>query len=264
MDESILRLIEGIKIMMKFCRKCEEYKHEDEFKINKKTNKLENKCKVCEKIRRKVYYNKNREKICKRERDYNKTHKKEISERWAKYYKTHKEELKQRQKTEKRKKYMKEYNKKYYQENKEREKERARKDREQNKDRVNKTKRRCEKQRRKEDACYRLRCNVSSLIRVFFKKQKKIKENSILKYLPYTMEELKQHLEKQFEDWMNWGNYGKYEKDKKKWNIDHIIPQSLLPYDSMEHPNFLKCWALENLRPLEIIENFKKGNKLIK
>lgn len=46
-------------------------------------------------------------------------------------------------------------------------------------------------------------------------------------------------------------------------NIDHIIPQSALLYNSLEHPNFLKCWALENLRPLDARENILKRNKII-
>ena len=29
------------------------------------------------------------------------------------------------------------------------------------------------------------------------------------------------------------------------------------------YPNFKKCWALENLQPLEKIENLKKGSKLL-
>jgi len=45
--------------------------------------------------------------------------------------------------------------------------------------------------------------------------------------------------------------------------VDHIYPQSLLPYDSYDDPNFQKCWALENLQPLEAIENLKKSNKII-
>lgn len=31
----------------------------------------------------------------------------------------------------------------------------------------------------------------------------------------------------------------------------------------MEHPNFLKSWALENLRSLEAVENIKKSDKII-
>lgn len=62
--------------------------------------------------------------------------------------------------------------------------------------------------------------------------------------------------EKQFDSNMNWSNYGKY------WHIDHIYPQSLLPYTSMTDENFKKCWALDNLQPLEKIANIKKGNKI--
>jgi hypothetical protein len=80
---------------------------------------------------------------------------------------------------------------------------------------------------------------------------------SILKYLPYTMVELKFHLENKFDKNMSWANYGIY------WHIDHIYPQSLLPYTSMSDDNFKICWALDNLRPLEKTENLKKSNKLI-
>lgn len=56
---------------------------------------------------------------------------------------------------------------------------------------------------------------------------------------------------------MSWENYGDY------WQIDHIVPQSKLCFSSMEDDNFKKCWALENLRPLEGFLNRKKYNKLI-
>ena len=89
------------------------------------------------------------------------------------------------------------------------------------------------------------------------------------KYLPYTIQELKQHLEKQFEPWMNWDNQGKY--DPKTWNdgdpttwtwqIDHIIPQSKLSYTSIDQDNFQKAWALNNLRPLSAKQNILDGNR---
>ena len=63
-----------------------------------------------------------------------------------------------------------------------------------------------------------------------------------------------EYREKQFDENMNWDNYGTY------WQIDHILPQAAVPYDSLEHPNFQKCWALENLRPLEASENLSKGS----
>lgn len=71
----------------------------------------------------------------------------------------------------------------------------------------------------------------------------------------YTVEELKEHLEKQFEEWMTWDKFLKGEIV-----IDHIKPKSAFKYTSPDDPEFKKCWALENLQPLEKIANFKKGN----
>jgi hypothetical protein len=100
----------------------------------------------------------------------------------------------------------------------------------------------------------RLRCCVSGAIRKALTRNKGGKDgHSVLQYLPYTLEELKEHLENQFLTNMSWKNYG-------EWHIDHIYPQSKLPFDSMEHPNFLKCWSLTNLQPLWAIDNIKKGN----
>ena len=72
----------------------------------------------------------------------------------------------------------------------------------------------------------------------------------------YTIEDLIQHLEKQFDEKMNWDNYGRY------WHIDHIRPKSLFKYETAEDPEFKKCWALENLQPMEKIANIKKGIRL--
>jgi hypothetical protein len=68
---------------------------------------------------------------------------------------------------------------------------------------------------------------------------------------------------------MNWDNQGVYnaktwnDEDQStwKWQIDHIIPQSDLPYYSMEDENFKKCWALENLRPLSAKQNVLDGTR---
>lgn len=84
---------------------------------------------------------------------------------------------------------------------------------------------------------------------------------SCLQHLPYLVEELKSHIESLWESWMTWDNYGSYDYNRKTWQIDHIVPQSKLPYSSMNDENFQKCWALSNLRPLETIANIKKSNK---
>lgn len=105
------------------------------------------------------------------------------------------------------------------------------------------------------DIIFKLKTICSNAIYQAMKSSKN--GSSILNYLPYTMEELKRHLENQFDNKMNWDNYGIY------WQIDHIIPQSKLPYSSMEDDNFKKCWPLSNLRPLEASANRKKQNKII-
>jgi hypothetical protein len=79
--------------------------------------------------------------------------------------------------------------------------------------------------------------------------------------LEYTAEDLLNHLESRFTSGMTWDNYG---KGSDKWNIDHIIPDSSFKYDCFDHPEFKKCWALENLQPLWEPENLKKSNKVIK
>lgn len=73
--------------------------------------------------------------------------------------------------------------------------------------------------------------------------------------LGYTVDELKVHLENQFETGMSWDNYG-------EWEIDHIIPVSAHNYETPEDVDFQRCWALTNLRPLWKSENRSKGAKL--
>jgi len=132
-----------------------------------------------------------------------------------------------------------------------------------NKKKINEVKNKRQKTRRMEDLVFKMRHHATVSINHVLKKYNIKKIDSIWKYLPYTPQQLKEHLESLWEPWMNWENYGMISKNKKTWNIDHIFPQSLLPFDSFEHPNFLKCWCLENLRPLDAKENLKKRNKLL-
>lgn len=120
------------------------------------------------------------------------------------------------------------------------------------------------------DPVFRLRVITSSSIFQHLKKTNKTKNNkSIVHYLGYSFFQLKEHIEKQFEPWMTWNNYGKYNVTVWKdgdtstwtWQIDHIIPQSELPYFSMEDLNFKKCWSLDNLRPLSAKRNVEDGNR---
>jgi hypothetical protein len=120
-----------------------------------------------------------------------------------------------------------------------------------------------DKKRLNENPNLRLHKNVSRTITAALKRQNGSKNNcTIMNYLSYSFNELKEHLEKQFEDWMTWENYGLASIYKSTWNVDHIMPQSKLIYDSMDHSNFKKCWDLKNLRPLSAVENIRKSNKV--
>ena len=115
-------------------------------------------------------------------------------------------------------------------------------------------KRRYRQRRLKSDPIFRVRRNISSAIwRALRKGSSNKAGQSILKYLEYTIDDLKSHIGRQFDNNMNWDNYGIV------WHIDHIVPQSDLPYSSMEDDNFKKCWSLNNLRPLDAKQNILDG-----
>ena len=106
--------------------------------------------------------------------------------------------------------------------------------------------------KRKADPKLRLRRSISSCVGNVLRRFEKVKSGPTFEKLPFTKEQLWEHLEKKFDENMTWDNYGSY------WHLDHIIPQAALPYDSMEHPNFKKCWDLKNLQPLEASKNSGK------
>lgn len=201
-----------------------------------------------------------------------------ISKKSLEYYSNNKEKCNALKKTEK----GRATGRIYYHNNKEKRKESSDKTRAKNKDKIilrrkisgqkpkNKEKKRIyfrEWQKKLRNSKERgpsikLRDTISKFIRQGLKNQNKYKSESILCKINYTINELKLHIESQWESWMNWDNYGKVSLNKKTWQLDHIIPQSMLIYDSMDHINFLKCWSLTNLRPLESMENIKKSDHI--
>lgn len=73
----------------------------------------------------------------------------------------------------------------------------------------------------------------------------------------FSLDDLIQHLEKQFTNGMTWDNYG-------EWEIDHIIPVSAFNFSSADDYDFKMCWALNNLQPLWRKANAHKGSKVIR
>lgn len=106
----------------------------------------------------------------------------------------------------------------------------------------------------------RLKSAVTNAIYTRVTKSSGFRVRNPLMYLDYTMEDLRYHLESKFATWMNWDNWGAFNGKTRTWQIDHITPQSSFPYVDLEDPNFTKCWALSNLRPLETVDNLRKRN----
>jgi len=144
----------------------------------------------------KQYAKKNKEK----KRDYDKEYNEKNKEMRAKHYAENKDEVNRisREWYEKNKEYRKEYKKKYT------------------------------NNLRSTDPLVKLKHNISCLLRQSLKKKGYSKKSRTYDILCCSFEELKLHLENQFESWMNWDNYGKYQKDTFNfgWDLDHIIPVS--------------------------------------
>jgi hypothetical protein len=84
------------------------------------------------------------------------------------------------------------------------------------------------------------------------KAKKWFKNSQFSKYMGCTSDELKSHLEKQFQPGMTWNNH-----TEDGWHIDHIVP-----LDSAKTPEELyKLCHYSNLQPLWAKDNLRKSNR---
>ncbi len=202
----------------------------ESFKKNAKKWKEKNKKKLREYRKQwdKIYYKKNKDKISEHNKKKYEENKDKLKKRSKKYYKENKDRLKER---------ILERHKKWLIENPEYMKE-------------------YQKERKKNDPQFRLKCYFSTSIWYALKKKGSSKKGySWEKIVGYTTKELMVHLENQFTEGMTWDTYG-------KWHIDHIIPQSAFHFTSYEDDEFQECWALNNLQPLWSQDNLIKSNKI--
>ena len=93
-----------------------------------------------------------------------------------------------------------------------------------------------------------LRSRLCSLI------QNHTENGKTMKYLGCPYNFFLAWLQYQFDKNMNWDNFGTY------WHVDHTLPVSMFNHEDEESVRV--CWNWKNLRPLEKIENIKKGNKI--
>lgn len=109
-------------------------------------------------------------------------------------------------------------------------------------------------QRRKErfieNPLMRLCHMMGNRIRLVLREKKR--RRSWKSFVPYTPDDLRRHIERQFTGTMSWDNFGSH------WHVDHIVPISAFEFSSPYDREFSACWALSNLRPLEKGENLSK------
>lgn len=117
--------------------------------------------------------------------------------------------------------------------------------------------------RKKNDPIYHVNYNIGSNIRTQLKRHSYSKQSRTYQIIGCTYDELKLHLEAQFESWMNWDNYGNWNGTPNQtgisWDIDHIIPLST----AETYADVIRLNHYTNLRPLDsYINRWIKSNKM--
>ena len=98
------------------------------------------------------------------------------------------------------------------------------------------------------DFNYRLRKRLKCRFKMALNKN--YRSGMAINLLGCTIQEARNHIEKQFIDGMSWENYG-------KWHIDHIKPCA--SFDLTKENDQRKCFHYTNLQPLWAKDNLVKG-----
>lgn len=106
------------------------------------------------------------------------------------------------------------------------------------------------------DLQYTLAHRVKSLVRVSLCKNRK--SHRMIEILGFSVDELRAHLERQFNNGMSWKGFLNGEI-----HIDHIVPIAAFNITSDTCDEFKACWSLSNLRPMWASENCSKSDKRI-
>lgn len=101
------------------------------------------------------------------------------------------------------------------------------------------------------DLQFTLKHRLRSLLRVSLTRGRKSRR--MVEILGYSVEELKQHIERQFTHGMGWAEFM-----AGQIHIDHIVPVASFNITSDSCEEFSACWSLANLRPMWGSENCAK------
>lgn len=221
----------------KICRICEVEKPLTEYTKSGKYYRSE--CKECHNNIIRLWRKNNKEHIKQYRKRYCKKHEKLYKKSSKKYYENNKEKINKRHKiyrdNNKDKKNM--YDKIYYQKNKEKVKSRTKK---------------YTSERKKNDALYKLKCNVRGMIYISFYKKNYIKKENTEKILGCSIEYFINYLLNTYKN-----NYGVEWDGKEKVHIDHIVPLA----QANNEEEVIRLCNYKNLQLLKAEDNLKKGKK---
>lgn len=221
---------------MKRCSKCKIEKPFEEFGVRKKASDgRKSACKVCLRSDNRAYYNTNIEKESLRKKKQYDRDKDKIIAQQLEYYGKNKERRSYwvKKKRQEQPEVFNRYSKTY---------------RTNNKENVNTYFR----ERRQKDPFFKVKHCLRRRLGGSLEAKFWNKANTFKEYIGCTLEELKLHLEKQFQPGMTWENHGMH-----GWHIDHIIPLS----SAKNEAELYKLCHYTNLQPLWAIDNLKKGSK---
>lgn len=123
-----------------------------------------------------------------------------------------------------------------------------------NKEKVKEYTRNYSRNRKKTDLNYKLKCALRTRLNEAINRE--YKQGSAVADLGCSVKELKEHLEKQFQQDMTWDNW-----TTDGWHIDHIKP--LASFDLTDREQFLKACHYTNLQPLWAKDNISKKDKIL-
>jgi hypothetical protein len=211
---------------MKKCHQCLLEKEDHEFNPRRC-----NQCKVCEKQWKKEWYNKNKQKISSQRKLYQEKNKDKIKETKKKYYLNNKESINQKNAIHrtKNREYLNKKSNEYYHKNKKIIHEK-------------------QKLYLANNIQAKIKHNLRTRINLVLRG--KIKSGSTIDMLGCDIKFFMQYIEDKFLLGMNWNNH-----TRKGWHIDHIIPCASFDLTDPQqqkkcfhYTNLQPLWAADNIR----------------
>jgi hypothetical protein len=170
---------------------------------------------IAKRLRDKIYRENNKEKIKKIQKDYHNSNSEYVSERGKTYRELNKTKISLSKKL--------------------------------NSEKYNKVRNNWHKKRTSTDKLYKLKCNLRVMLNNCFRKHNFKKSTKSELILGCSFDDFKNHIESNFEPWMNWDNHGLYNSTPNYgWDIDHIIPLASATCEE----DIVKLNHFTNLRPL--------------